>query len=255
MSKAASTHGAEKQRIAELEQQVAQLKNAIEENEKSYRLTMARYVTTEVMGEIASSSNATVAGERREVTMMFTDLRNSTELSERMEPEAYIRLLNHYLENMITIIDGWRGNILEFVGDAIVCVYGAPHENTDAATDAVYSAVAMQRHMSKVNEWNRAEGYPSIQMGIGIHTGEAIVGSIGSETRMKYDVIGRNMNLTSRVEGFTKGGQILITDETLSAANEQVVLKKDGTMLVHPKGVQNPIHVHDVIGIGGLRIS
>ena len=254
MSDATNAHQANETRIAELEQEVARLTNAIEENEKTFRLTMARYVTTEVMGEIASSSNATIAGERREVTMLFTDLRNSTELSERMEPEAYIRLLNHYLEAMITIVDGWRGNILEFVGDAIVCVFGAPLENPDAATDAVYSAVAMQRHMEKVNEWNRSEGYPSIQMGIGIHTGEAIVGSIGSETRMKYDVIGRNMNLTSRVEGFTKGGQILVTDETLMAAGERVVLREDGTMLVHPKGVQDPIHVHDVIGIGGLRI-
>lgn len=254
MSNAKNARNAHEQRIAELEQEVASLKSTIEENERTFRLTMARYVTAEVMGEIASSTNATIAGERREVTMMFTDLRNSTELSERMEPEAYIRLLNHYLADMITIVDGWRGNILEFAGDAIVCVFGAPLENPDAAMDAIYSAVAMQRRMATVNEWNRSEGYPSVQMGIGIHTGEAIVGSIGSETRMKYDVIGRNMNLASRVEGFTKGGQILVTDETLSAAGDQVVVSAGGTMIVHPKGVHDPIRVHDVIGIGGLRI-
>ena len=112
----------------------------------------------------------------------------------------------------------------------------------------------MQRRMTKVNEWNRSQGYPSIQMGIGIHTGEAIVGCIGSEARMKYDVIGRNMNLASRVEGFTKGGQILITDTTLAAAGVEVVVREGGSMLVHPRGVQDEVRVHDVIGMGNLRL-
>jgi adenylate cyclase len=105
-----------------------------------------------------------------------------------------------------------------------------------------------------VNEWNQAEGYPSIQMGIGIHTGEAIVGCIGSEARMKYDVIGRNMNLASRVEGFSSGGQILVTDETLLAAGDDVILREKGSRYVHPRGVHGEIRIHDVIGVGGLRI-
>jgi adenylate cyclase len=108
--------------------------------------------------------------------------------------------------------------------------------------------------MTKVNEWNQAEGYPSIQMGIGIHTGDAIVGCIGSETRMKYDVIGRNMNLASRAEGFTKGGQILVTDETLAAAGEDVHENLSGMLHVSPKGIANFVNLHDVIGIGNLRI-
>ena len=254
MSAVADSHEGDKKRIELLEQEVESLKRTIAENEKSYRMTMARYVTTEVMEQLASSTDAVVVGERREVTMMFTDLRNSTELSEAMEPEAYIRLLNHYLEDMIFIIDGWKGNILEFAGDSIVTVFGAPQENEDAAYGAVYSAVAMQRHMARVNAWNRAEGYPSIQMGIGIHTGTAIVGCIGSETRMKYDVIGRNMNLAARVEGFTAGGQILVTDETLKAAGDDVVVREGGTRLVKPKGMQEMIRVHDVIGVGRLRV-
>lgn len=254
MSGGTESRGVCEGRIAELEQEVTRLKRVIEENEANYRLTMGRYVTPEVMRELTSSQTATIDGERREVTMMFTDLRSSTELSESMEAEDYIRLLNHYLEQMIFIIDGWRGNILEFVGDAIVSVFGAPQENADAARDAVYSAVAMQRRMVKVNEWNRAEGYPSIEMGIGIHTGEAIVGCIGSEARMKYDVIGRNMNVAARVEGFTAGGQILVTDETLLAAGGDVIVRENGTTLVHPKGVRDEIRVHDVIGIGRLRI-
>lgn len=254
MNNGTEAHAACDGRIAELEQEVARLRRVIEENEANYRMTMGRYLSSEVMRELISSQSATIDGERREVTMLFTDLRSSTELSESMEAEDYIRLLNHYLEQMIFIIDGWRGNILEFAGDAIVCVFGAPQENTDAARAAVYSAVAMQRRMAKVNEWNQAQGFPRIEMGIGIHTGEAIVGCIGSDARMKYDVIGRNMNLAARVEGFTKGGQILVTDETLLAAGDEVVVREEGVHLVHPKGVHDEIRVHDVIGMGRLRI-
>lgn len=255
MSDKASPHGSLQDQVVELQREVERLRRLLADNEAEYRLTMGRYVTPEVMHQLATSSDATIDGERREVTMMFTDLRSSTELSEAMEPEAYIRLLNHYLENMILIVDSWQGNILEFAGDAIVCVFGAPYENPDAARLAVYSAVAMQRQMAKVNEWNRAEGYPSIQMGVGIHTGEAIVGCIGSSVRMKYDVIGHNMNLASRVEGFSAGGQILITDETLAAAGDEVILREGGTKLVHPKGVRGYVRVHDVVGMGGLRLA
>lgn len=254
MSDKMESRNANERRIAELEQEVERLTHAIEANERTFRLTFGRYVTTEVMEQLASSSDAVISGERREVTMMFTDLRNSTELAEAMEPEAYIRLLNHYLKEMIFILNGWKGNILEFAGDSIVCVFGAPQKNPDAAESAIYSAVAMQRRMAKVNEWNLSEGYPAIQMGVGIHTGEAIVGCIGSNARMKYDVIGRNMNLASRVEGFTKGGQILVTDNTLLAAGDDVVVREGGSMFVRPKGIQDQVRVHDVVGIGSLRI-
>lgn len=254
MSYEVDAHEADAERIAQLEQKVADLKRTIAENEEKYRLTMGRYVTSEVMEQLLASPDATIVGERREVTMVFTDLRDSTELAESMEPEAYFRLINHYLKEMVFIIDCWQGNVLEFAGDSIVCVFGAPQENAGAAWSAVYSAVAMQRQMVKVNEWNRSQGYPSIQMGIGIHTGDVTVGCIGSETRMKYDVIGRNVNLASRVQGFTKGGQILVTDATLKTAGDEVVVRDDGSLLVHPRGIQDKVLLHDVIGMGRLRV-
>lgn len=254
MSMQTNAHEVDAEHIAQLEQEVADLKSAIADNEARYRLTMGRYVTTEVMERLLSSSDATIAGERREITMMFTDLRDSTELAESMAPEAYFDLLNHYLEDMIFILDSWQGTILEFAGDSIVCVFGAPEEDPEAARSAVFSAVAMQRRMVKVNEWNRSQGYPSIRMGIGIHTGEATVGCIGSEARMKYDVIGRNMNLASRVQGFTRGGQILVTDATLAAAGDAVVVREGGAMLVRPKGMQDEVRLNEVIGMGTLRV-
>ena len=217
--------------------------------------TLGRYLTDEVAEEILSHSDMPkIGGERRVVTMMFTDLRQSTDLSERMNPMDFIRMLNHYLEEMIEIINAWQGNILEFVGDAIVVVFGAPRPNEDSARDAVACAVAMQRRMKVVNAWNEAEGFPPIAMGIGIHTGEAILGNIGSATRMKYDMIGRNVNLASRIEGYTEGGQILVSSETLAAAGGMAVENEAGALRVTPKGIHEEVLLHDIIGFGKLRI-
>ena len=161
---------------------------------------------------------------------------------------------SRYLGEMIEIINAWQGNILEFVGDAIVVVFGAPRPNEDSARDAVACAVAMQRRMKAVNEWNEAQGYPPIAMGIGIHTGEAVLGNIGSETRTKYDMIGHNVNLASRIEGFTEGGQILVSDETLAAAGDRVAENEAGRRTVQPKGIHEDVVIHDVIGFGKMRI-
>ena len=182
------------------------------------------------------------------------DLRKSTELSEKMDASGFITMLNHFLGEMIEIINSWQGNILSFVGDAIVTVFGAPRENTEAARDAVACAVAMQRRIPAVNEWNAKEGYPALSMGIGIHTGEAILGTIGSQTRAKYDMIGRNVNLASRIEGFTGSGQILISSETMKAAGDLVVVNTAGEKGVQPKGIHEQVLLHDVVGYGSHRI-
>lgn len=245
----------EQERMAALQEENERLQASVDSLQSFIRTRMGPYVTYEVLDEIMKRNGGdAIEAERREVTMLFTDIRRSTELSERMDATDYIRLLNHYLGDMIDIIDAWQGNILGFVGDAIVAVFGAPRQNEEAAMQAVGSAVAMQRRMVAVNRWNHEQGYPSIQMGVGIHTGEAILGCVGSQTRMKYDMIGRNVNLASRIEGFTRGGQILISSETLEAAGNKVVVRQDGSMWVSPKGIQDMVLIHDVIGFGTLRV-
>ena len=137
------------------------------------RRTFGRYLTDEVLEELLNDSNGLrIGGERREVTILISDIRQSTELSEKMDPVSFFRMLNHYFEEMIEIINAWRGNILDFVGDSIVAVFGAPKPNKLSARDATACAVAMQRRMKAVNEWNLSQEYPEISMGIGIHTGE-----------------------------------------------------------------------------------
>ena len=239
-----------------LREENAHLRETIRQRDDFIRQTFGRYLTDEVLETILSETDAIrIGGERRVVSILFSDIRGSTQLSEQMDPVDFIRMLNHYLSEMIEIINAWQGNILEFVGDAIVVVFGAPRENGYSARDSVACAVAMQRRMGAVNAWNREQGYPEISMGIGLHTGDAILGNIGSETRMKYDMIGRNVNLASRVQGFTAGGQILATTELIQAAGDQVIVNEAGAMLVHPKGIKEKIMLHDIVGFGKQRIE
>ena len=246
----------ERSRLRELEEENARLKARLQERDEAMRRTLASYLTDEVLEEVLEKEghNVRIGGERRVVTMMFTDIRRSTELSESMNATDFIEMLNHYLEEMIEIVNAWQGNILSFVGDAIVSVFGAPRPNEDAARDAVACAVAMQRRMPMVNAWNAEHGFPNLAMGVGIHTGEAILGNIGSQTRAKYDMIGRNVNLASRIEGFTGDDEILISTETLQAAGNQVILNPEGERWVRPKGIQTDILIHQVIGYGSRLI-
>ena len=245
----------EMQQLKKAEAEILRLKEELKEKDAFIRRTLGQYLTDEVATEILQHrEHPEIRGERRMVTMMFTDLRRSTQLSEEMDPVDFIHMLNHYFGEMIEIINAWQGNILEFVGDAIVAVFGAPRPNEDAASDAVSSAVAMQRRMPAINEWNRQQGYPEIEMGVGIHTGDAILGNIGSETRTKYDMIGRNVNLASRIESYTRGGQILVSGETLAAAADVAIENKGGAILVTPKGIREEVLLHDIVGAGSLRI-
>lgn len=240
-----------REQVASLQEENDNLKNLIQQAKKTAHSVIAPYLTEEVLEEMhKNKGQLTIGGERRYVAMLFTDLRDSTAIAEQMQTQDFIRMLNHYLEEMIEIINAWQGNILDFVGDAIVVVFGAPRPNDSASLNAVACAVSMQRRMNAINEWNREQGYPNLYMGIGIHAGEAILGNIGSETRTKYDMIGRNVNLTSRIEGCSKGGQILISSSVLHDGGDQIHLLPGGDRLVSLKGIQGETLIHEVIGFG-----
>ena len=246
----------EREELEALRAENARLRETLRQREALIRNTFGRYLTDEVLEKILTDGDEIkLGGERRGVSMLLSDLRRSTELSEQMDAADFICMLNHYFGEMIEIINAWQGNILEFVGDAIVAVFGAPRENEYSARDAAACAVAMQRCMARINAWNRERGYPEIAMGIGLHTGEAILGNIGSETRMKYDMIGRNVNLTARAQSYTEGGQILATTEFVQAAGELVHLRESGTIRVRPKGIREQILLHDIIGFGKQKIE
>ncbi len=209
-----------------------------------------RYLSTEVMNTLIENPSALeLGGEKRSVTIMMTDLRGFTALSERLEPEQVVRMLNAYFEVMVEIILKYQGTINEIIGDALLIVFGAPQEMPDRARKAIACAIEMQNAMAEVNGQNRAEGLPDLEMGIGLNETEVIVGNIGSSRRSKYAVVGSGVNVTSRIESYTVGGQILISKSVLKEAGE--VLRIDSQRDVYPKGSETPLRIYEVGGIAG----
>lgn len=214
------------------------------------RKTFGRYLSDEVVSSLlASPEGLKLGGEKRRISILMTDLRGFTSLAERLPPEEVLAIINNYLRVMTDILLSYGATIDEFIGDAILAMFGAPRVHEDDAQRAVACAVEMQLAMQGVNEVNRQAGYPEVRMGIGIHTGEVVVGNIGSEKRAKYGVVGKTVNLTSRIESLTLGGQILISESTHDACGD--LLRIDSSTEVMLKGVRQPVRVFEVGGIGG----
>jgi len=190
-----------------------------------------------------------LGGERRTVTIMLSDLRGFTALSERLNPEQVVQLLNSYFEVMVDVILQYHGTINEIIGDSLLVIFGAPKEMPDRAKRAIACAIEMQNEMAKVNEQNRGQGLPDLEMGIGLNETEVIVGNIGSSKRSKYAVVGSGVNMTSRIESYTVGGQILISESVRREAGE--ILRIDAQWDVFPKGAEKQLRVYDVGGIAG----
>jgi class 3 adenylate cyclase len=157
-----------------------------------------------------------------------------------------VTLLNRYLGRMTDIIMSHRGTIDEFLGDAILAVFGAPVQGEDDADRAVRCALQMQATMVEINAQNAAEGLPAISTGIAINTGDVIAGNIGSERRSKYGFVGHPMNVTSRIEDLTAGGEILVSESTRQAL--QVPFRTGGSREVNVKGIDETILVHEILG-------
>ena len=209
-----------------------------------------RYLNDDVVTTLLESPEALrLGGERRKVTILITDLRGFSGISERLDAENVVKLLNIYLGSMAQVIDAYGGSINEFIGDAILAVFGAPIFYEDAAQRAVACSLAMQIEMERVNIDCVAAGLPRLEMGIGVHTGEVIIGNIGSKRRTKYGLVGRNVNLASRVETYTVGGQVLISEATAAELGDS--LETRGCFSVKPKGFASAITIYDVLAIDG----
>ncbi|MDT9178841.1 MAG: adenylate/guanylate cyclase domain-containing protein [Limnospira sp. PMC 1291.21] len=215
------------------------------------RKTFGRYLSDEIVANLLEHPEGLkMGGERRKITILTSDLRGFTALSERLPPEEVVQVLNFYLSYMADVITHYQGTIDEFMGDGILVLFGAPTLREDDPERAVACAVAMQLAMAQVNEQMEKWELPALEMGIGINTGEVVVGNLGSEKRTKYGVVGSHVNLTYRIESYTTGGQIIISEETLNCTTPNWV-KIDDKKLVQPKGVKNPIAIYEVSGIAG----
>jgi|GEM_PF-5804552 len=192
------------------------------------------------------------AGQAREISILMSDLSGFSQTSEVLEPSRVVELLNVYLGVMTDVVERHGGAIDEFIGDAILVLFGAPVAQADHAARAVACAVEMQGAMAEVNRRLAARGLPAMEMTAAVNTGEVIVGVIGSEKRAKYGVVGSPVNLTSRIQTLAAPGEVLVSEATREAAGGTVEIAATRQALL--KGFVAPIDIHVVAAADGLRV-
>lgn len=229
--------------VVALQQEVREANRLLELRNQFIRRVLGQYISEPVAEALLESpEKLELGGERRRVTLMMTDLRGFTELSTRVEPEEVVRILNDYLGIVIEIINKFGGTIDNIIGDALLVLFGTPVAKQDDALRAVACAVEMQRAVMAMKPGE-------VAMGVGISTGDVVVGNIGTHRFRKYSVIGNAVNLAARIEAFTLGGQILICEDTLQEVKADV--RVDGRMRVKVKGIPGPVFIYEVGGVQG----
>ncbi len=214
------------------------------------RDTFGRFVNHDVAEAVlADPDGLALGGSTRTVTILMSDLRGFTALSNQLGPERMVELLNRYFTAMSEVVLAHDGNIAELVGDGMVVFFGAPNQHQDDPRRAIRCAIGLQQALQS---FNAAEGRV-LEMGIGIDTGTVIAGNIGSEQRMKYGVVGDAINLAARLESFTIGNQVLVTEATLEAAGGYGI-DLDDPIDVVAKGRPDPIRCYPVLAMDGERV-
>ena len=207
-----------------------------------------RYVAREVVDEILKNpENISLTGERREVTVLFCDVRGFTPMSERMSPEDVVLLLNDFYTLMIETTFKHDGTLDKFLGDAVMAVFGAPIAHPDHSARAIRTALAMQEGIGGLNARRAQQGKEPISVGIGVSAGEAVAGTVGTEDRMEYTVIGDSVNLAARLESNAKPHQILISHRTYERVRDLVDARPLGRIRV--KGKEEEVEVYEVLGL------
>lgn len=235
---------------ANLEERVAERTAQLEARNAFIRQVFGRYMSDEVVDTLLESQEALkLGGERRVVTLMFTDLRGFTAMCDQLTPEHAVGTLNTYLSVMTGIVQRHGGSINNIRGDGLLVLFGAPVWREAAVDGAVACALQMQLAMPEVDRRNAAEGLPTLAMGIGLHVGEVVVGNVGSQARARYSVIGRHVNLASRVEGVTLGGEVVVSAAVRDAAIQPLIVS--GERRIQPRGISEPLSVFSVVGVEG----
>jgi class 3 adenylate cyclase len=209
-----------------------------------------RYVATYV-SEQALKGELNLGGERRRVSILFSDIRNFTTMSERLTPEETVSFLNDYFSHMVDAVFDNGGMLDKFLGDGLMAVFGAADDRGNDAEQAVRTALRMKSSLAKINGERAVRALPPIAIGIGIHTDEVVVGNIGSRKRLEYTVIGDGVNTASRLESMNKelGTTILISESTYHEVEELFVCQP--MQQVHLKGKTKPLTVYEVVSMAG----
>jgi PAS domain S-box-containing protein len=235
---------------ARLYQQLIETKREIEVRNRLIAEVFGRYTSEAIVSQLLESPEGLeMGGETRKVTVVFADLRGFTPLCATLDPQRVVRLLNIHLGAMADVIMDYGGTIDEFLGDAVLTIFGAPAFAADDARRALACSIAMQRAMDVVNGRLSDEGLPAVEMGIAVHTGEVVVGNIGSPKRAKYGIVGTAVNLATRMESYTAGGQILCSEDTLREVGD--IVDFDERSEIEVKGLSEPVQVFSVRGLRG----
>ncbi|HTQ05640.1 MAG TPA: adenylate/guanylate cyclase domain-containing protein [Polyangiaceae bacterium] len=214
------------------------------------RDTFGRYVTRQVADHLMKG-NVNLGGELVPVTVLFSDIRSFTSISETMEPRALLDFLNEYFSGMVESVLVHHGVVDKFIGDAIMAVFGAPVPEPDDALHAVKAALDMRARLEHINQAFETRGLPAIRTGIGLHYGQVVAGNMGHVERMEYTVIGDTVNVASRLEGLTKElhADIVLSEDLFKEVEAHVVAEP--LKRVHVKGRDREVMVYRLVGLKG----
>lgn len=233
-----------------------------EENVKFIRTTFSKFVSHDVVEELLANPDAiSLGGSKKEISVFFSDVRGFTTISEALSPEGLVQLLNEYLTEMTELIIDYRGTIDKYMGDAIMAFWGAPAKNDDHAYYACVAAIAQYRALQELQKRWSERNIPVLDIGIGLNTGLAVVGNMGSSRRMDYTLMGDTVNLGSRLEGITKtyGVKICISEFTYEKVKDRVYARE--LDLVRVKGKLEPVRIFELMGLvnesdlGNLKVQ
>jgi adenylate cyclase len=219
-------------------------------NKEKVKSAMGKYMSQDVMKRVIQDiDNLGLGGKRANVTVLFSDIRGFTSMSEQMSPQQVSEILNEYFTEMEPIITKYNGIINKFIGDAVMAIFGEPIQDKNHAQNAVKCAYAMLQKVRELQKKWAKEGKPKIEIGVGISTGEVFVGNIGSINRMEYTVIGDTVNLASRLEGYNKTykTKLLISPNTYNEVKGIVDVIKISDVQI--RGKANKMDIYEVLKV------
>lgn len=224
-------------------------------DEKRLKSTMYRYMTQELAEQLLESGNLGLGGDRKDVTVLFSDIRSYTTLTEKLEPEEVVGMLNEYFESMVEVIFKYKGTLDKYIGDAIMAVFGSPLPLVDHAWHSLQTAIEMRHRLTEFNQRRKEAEKPEIKIGIGINSGSVISGNIGSSKRMEFTAIGDGVNLSSRLEGTSKqyGCDIVISENTYEECKDKIIVRELDRIRV--KGKNDPVSIYELIALNTEKIS
>ncbi|MBM2811449.1 MAG: adenylate cyclase [Chloroflexi bacterium] len=217
---------------------------------RATRAAMGKYLSPAILNEVLKDpGRLRLSGEKRIMTCLFTDIRGFTTISERLDPETLVRILNEYLTEMTNIVHQWQGVLDKYMGDAIMAWWGAPTDQPDHAYRACMTAIEMRAKLRMLHDRWQDTGLPQLEMGVGINTGPMVYGNTGSNERFDFTVLGDSVNLASRLEGVNKeyGSNIIITEMTYANVKDRdlVVRFLD---VIEVMGKTEPVGIYELLG-------